>query len=144
MTSQHSVFAWGLSIKKAESYYCYPNWRGKVIQTNKSHNFFYPEELSKKSYPNTYLTYLTLFIDKKALPKIRQLILPYSHCLRKQNLKSGIEPEIQLSTVRGTTMKSGFPIESSVTWNKWHTFSCQYYFIKSSRKINNICHGKVP
>ena len=36
-------FEWGKFYQKKS----YPNWRGKVIHTNKSHKFFYPEELSK-------------------------------------------------------------------------------------------------
>ena len=32
----------------------YPNWRVKVIHTNKSPNFFYPEELSKKTDPKLW------------------------------------------------------------------------------------------
>ena len=34
------------------------------MHTNKWSKNFYPEELSKKSYPKAYLTYFTLFIHK--------------------------------------------------------------------------------
>ena len=65
----------------------YPNWRGKVIHTNKSRKIFYPEELSKtilskvlldlfyvtsytkSNHPqiNNYATYSTLLYQWKLM-----------------------------------------------------------------------------
>ena len=46
----------------------YPNWWGKVIQTNKSCTIFYPEELSKKRLNSKHVTSTVLY-------KVKQYIL---------------------------------------------------------------------